>query len=310
MIDEASMEARRARAWRSWQYSLAVAGATTHHRARRPGPGWPRPAGRPVVPGPLPAHRHEPLPGPGPDQRQGAVQLPGRHRGPGALRRDRDGQEDRPEAGHEDDFWTPVDRLDFEGGARLLGRQGAGRGPVPARRHERPGPARRVDRRHPRLHHPGPVPARARPDPGPDDLDPARLRARATRRSRGAGRRGRRPPAEVQAMNAARAAGQGPGLPDGQAARGGAPPPRLPRPGVVERPRRSRTGVRGPVRGSWPARPPPGPASRPATAWSAIHGQRRRRASRPPAPPSPTVRPATTASPCSSAAARGPTPAS
>ena len=40
------------------------------------------------------------------------------------------------------EFWTPVDRLDFEGGARLDGRQGPGRRSLPARGDERPGSSR------------------------------------------------------------------------------------------------------------------------------------------------------------------------
>ena len=40
-----------------------------------------------------------------------------------------------------DDYWTVVDRLDFEGGPTLSKVQGPRRGPLPARRDERPGPA-------------------------------------------------------------------------------------------------------------------------------------------------------------------------
>ena len=79
-----------------------------------------RPGGRQVVPDPVPRHRYEPFPGPGPDQRQGSVQLPGRHRGPGPVHRDRDGQEDRPEA-------AEGRLLDAGRPARLRGRRAAHR---------------------------------------------------------------------------------------------------------------------------------------------------------------------------------------
>ena len=144
-------------------------------RGRRPVAAA-RPADRPVVPGPLSPHRHQSLPGPGPDQRQGAVQLPGRFGRAGAVRLHRDGQEDRPEAG-------PRPLLDAHRAAGHRGRlaarerQGPGRGPVPARGHERPGAARRLDRRHPGIHHPGAVPPGDRPHRGPHDLDTTRLRA-------------------------------------------------------------------------------------------------------------------------------------
>src|SRR5262249_52750324 len=98
----------------------------------RPGPG-PGPGGgipgRPDVPGPLPPDRHEPLPGAGPAQRQGAVQLPGRHGGPGALRRDRDGEEGRPGTG-QGLVLDPPGPARLRGGGAADQPQGAGRGPV------------------------------------------------------------------------------------------------------------------------------------------------------------------------------------
>ena len=269
-----------------------------------------RPAGREVVPGPVSPHRHQPLPGPGADQRQGAVQLPGRLGRAGAVRRHRDGQEDRAEAGRRGDLLDAHRSARYRGRLAARGRQGAGRGPVPARRHERPGPARRLDRRHPGVHDPGPLPAGDRPDRGPDDLDAAGLRPARTARAADprAGEKAEAP-AGREGDERAGPAGQGHGLPHGQAAGGAVAPPRLPGPGVggpgagragrlrAARPPRARRLARreGRPQGRRPGPPDQrpgrrGPQGGPGRAW-------------------PTSGRATP-SPCSSAAARGPTPAS
>ena len=130
------------------------------------------------------------------------------------------------------EFWTPVDRLDFEGGARLLG--------VKARVED---PFQLVGMN--ALGLPGAsidgilgftILARFRLE-----IDPTRDRMTWTRLdfdppdppipARGEGD-GDRPPVGAPGHERPGAAGQGPGLPDGQAARGRAPPSRLPRPGM------------------------------------------------------------------------------
>ena len=163
------------------------------------------------------------------------------------------------------EFWTPVDRLDFEGGARLTD--------VKARVED---PFQLVGMN--ALGLPGAsidgilgftILARFRLE-----LDPTRDRMTWTRLDyepaeppvpRRAGEPASGPRPEIQAMNLlgplAKVAGAGH---RGQAARGRAPPARLPRP------RAGRGGGRGPRgRASWPARPRRGPGSGRATAWSA-----------------------------------------
>ena len=80
-----------------------------------------RPAGRQVVQGPLSPHRHQSLSGPGPDQRQGAVQLPGRFRAPALFVATETARKIGLKPADAATFWTPIDRLDIEGGARLSG---------------------------------------------------------------------------------------------------------------------------------------------------------------------------------------------
>ena len=76
-----------------------------------------------------------------------------------------------------DDFFTPIGRLDFEGGASLTGMNARVEDPFQMVGMNALGLPGGVDRRHPRLHGAGPVQDRDRPDPRPDDLDPARLRS-------------------------------------------------------------------------------------------------------------------------------------
>ena len=79
-----------------------------------------RSADWPVVPGALPAHRDQPFPGPGADQRQGTVQLPSRL-GRAALFVATETAKKIGLKPAKNAFWTPIDRLDFEGGAELKG---------------------------------------------------------------------------------------------------------------------------------------------------------------------------------------------
>ena len=143
---------------------------------RGPAGGCGRSADRPLVPDPVPADRDQPLPGPGADQREGTVQLPGRLGRPGALRRDRDGQEDRAEA--RSGRILDAHRSARSGGGRTArGRQGSGRRSVPARGDECAGSARRLDRRNSGIHHSGAISLGDRSDAGSHDVDPARPRA-------------------------------------------------------------------------------------------------------------------------------------
>ena len=76
-----------------------------------------------------------------------------------------------------DEFWTPVDRLDLEGGSRLTGIKARVEDPFPARGDECPGSSRCVDRWNSRVHDSGTVSPGDRSDQGSDDLDPSRSRS-------------------------------------------------------------------------------------------------------------------------------------